>query len=192
MDKWTKIVCLLLALVLTGCSVSRYESSEPAVQQIRQKTTVRLVLTEPDATLLRHAAEEFQQQNDKVTIEIETLPDDAEFPVKIISKLYGEQSPTAFSVHGQTDLTFWRDKLEPVGELSWLHPLKDDLLGPVTQGEAVFGIPLRLTGYGIIYNEPLLDSLEIDHGQIGTCLLYTSTPITILVGIVKPSFLIIT
>lgn len=158
---------LCILLFLSGCSVYRLEDAQATQKPLGQKNQVIVLLREGQAEFFESAAQKYAEQNPNVTITVERLPDDASFSTSVLRRIRSDKPPTAFSINGERELQFWQGSLLPTYQLSWINSQKI-LLGPVTSGEVPYGVPLDLEGYGVVYNLEILDSLEIDHSQIGT------------------------
>ena len=61
-------------------------------------------------------------------------------------------APTIFQINGPVGLQSWKDYCLDLADTEFYNMLSDKTLA-VTEGDAVYGIPYVVEGYGIIYND---------------------------------------
>lgn len=164
--KWMS--CIVSCCLLTGCTVQPYSLPSKQADLPANDVTVQIVLKGEEGEFLQTAAEAYQNLHSNVQIQIDRLPDNAEYNTELLSRIQEGNIPTAFSVSGKTDLSFWQDDVENLSNQEWISPVESSLMNQVTIGENYFALPLDLVGYGILYNQKLLDNMQINHDSIGT------------------------
>lgn len=88
-------------------------------------------------------------------------------PVKVVTAASGtyeqtlksevakSNAPTIFQVNGPTGFKAWKDYCADIGNTMLYTELKDKNLA-ITEGNGVYAVPYAIEGYGIIYNEAIL------------------------------------
>lgn len=91
-------------------------------------------------------------------------------PVKVVTAASGSymqtlkaemaktNAPTLFQINGQEGYGIWKDYLADMSDYEITQALQDDAQ-PITSADgAVVGVPFAMEGFGILYNEEILDS----------------------------------
>lgn len=91
-------------------------------------------------------------------------------PVKVVTAASGSymqtlkaemaktNAPTLFQINGQEGYGIWKDYLADMSDYEITQALQDDAQ-PITNADgAVVGVPFAMEGFGILYNEEILDS----------------------------------
>ena len=72
------------------------------------------------------------------------------------SEIAKADAPTIFQINGPVGLQSWKDYCLDLADTEFYNMLSDKTLA-VTEGDAVYGIPYVVEGYGIIYNDAIMD-----------------------------------
>ena len=72
------------------------------------------------------------------------------------SEIAKADAPTIFQINGPVGLQSWKDYCLDLSGTEFYEMLSDKSLA-VTEGDAVYGIPYVVEGYGIIYNDAIMD-----------------------------------
>lgn len=91
-------------------------------------------------------------------------------PVKVVTAASGSymqtlkaemaktNAPTLFQINGQEGYSIWKDYLADMSDYEITQALKDDAQ-PITNADGgVVGVPFAMEGFGILYNEEILNS----------------------------------
>lgn len=91
-------------------------------------------------------------------------------PVKVVTAASGSymqtlkaemaktNAPTLFQINGQEGYGIWKDYLADMSDYEITQALQDDAQ-PITNADGgVVGVPFAMEGFGILYNEEILDS----------------------------------
>lgn len=91
-------------------------------------------------------------------------------PVKVVTAASGSymqtlkaemaktNAPTLFQINGQEGYSIWKDYLADMSDYEIAQALKDDAQ-PITNADGgVVGVPFAMEGFGILYNEEILNS----------------------------------
>ena len=73
------------------------------------------------------------------------------------SEIAKADAPTIFQINGPVGLQSWKDYCLDLADTEFYNMLSDKTLA-VTEGDAVYGIPYVVEGYGIIYNDAIMDA----------------------------------
>ncbi|MEW6943546.1 ABC transporter substrate-binding protein [Trueperella pyogenes] len=65
--------------------------------------------------------------------------------------------PTLFQINGPVGLSVWKDYAADITDADFTKNLTEDNLALKGEDGKVYGVPLAIEGYGIIYNEEIMD-----------------------------------
>lgn len=74
----------------------------------------------------------------------------------LTARMATKEAPTIFQINGPIGYTSWAEHCADLKDTELYKHLNDKSLA-VTSGDAVYGIPYVVEGYGIIYNQKILD-----------------------------------
>lgn len=72
------------------------------------------------------------------------------------SEMAKSSAPTIFQINGPKGYAAWKDYCKNIKDTAIYEALTDKTLA-ITEGDAVYGIPYVVEGYGIIYNAEIMD-----------------------------------
>lgn len=78
------------------------------------------------------------------------------YETKLKSEMAKSEAPTIFQINGPIGYNAWKDYTLDLKDTKLYSYLSDPSLA-VTEGEGVFGIPYVVEGYGIIYNNAIME-----------------------------------
>lgn len=161
--------CLLTAGALAGCggspqqeqpSSSGEAKSSSQDGEAKEPVTLRLMQYKPEITQQVHAlAEEYHRQFPHVTIEVEILQQDYKPVLK--SKINAGAMPDIFMTSGYMDNLIYQEYSYDFKDDPILDRFIDSALIPATQDGSVYGLPMLVEGYGIIYNKKIFEECGI-------------------------------
>ncbi len=177
MKKFSKVVAILLALVmimgsLAGCG--NKEEGKVSDEGSKNTDTTTGDTKEPEVSDKEEAVDEIYYLNFKPEIAevYEAIAADYEaetgIKVKVVTAASGtyEQTlksevaksdpPTIFQINGPVGYEAWKDYCADLSGTDLFAALSDQSLA-VKSGDGVYGIPYVVEGYGIIYNNAIMD-----------------------------------
>lgn len=171
--------CFLLVGALAGCGgspskaeegkgtsnlsdgssdTSKDTSAESSENQ--EPVTLRLMQYKPEITQQMHAlADEYHRQNPHVTVEVEILQQDYKPVLK--SKINAGTMPDIFMTSGYMDNLIYKEYSYDFKDDSILDNFIESTLIPATQDGSIYGLPMLVEGYGIIYNKDIFEECGI-------------------------------
>ncbi len=140
--------CLLVLLcfaMLSSCAVPE------------EKTNLRLFLFNvEDTKLYSQFIQDFESIFPTIAVQLETENTQREYKGKLKARLEIEQKPAIFSLIDFCGVDEYRDYLFDVSQEAYMQDVYDASIDPASQGSSVLAVPLRLDGYGLIYNKKIL------------------------------------
>lgn len=79
-----------------------------------------------------------------------------EYETTLKSEIVKSDAPTLFQINGPVGYQSWKDYCLDLSDTDVYDALSDKSLA-VTDGDGVYGIPYTIEGYGIIYNQAIMD-----------------------------------
>ncbi len=155
------VVCLCMSAVMfAGCSNSN--SSE--VDETKGKVYYQAFKPEQDAAFKKIA----KKYTEKTGVDVKVITAAAgtyETTLKVeLGK--GKKAPTIFQINGPVGYQSWKDYCADISDTELYKHLVDQT-SSISKGDAVYGIPYVIEGYGIIYNKAIIDKyIATDNAKI--------------------------
>ena len=149
MKTFKKILALALVLVLalamfTGCSKKEEEVKE-----------IRYLNFKPEiAEVYDKIAKDYEAETG-IKVIVETAANN-EYESTLMSKMATDEAPTLFQINGPRGYLNWKDYCADLTDTELYKHLTDKGLAVTVDGKA-YGIPYVVEGYGIIYNNAIMD-----------------------------------
>ena len=149
MKSFKKILALALVLVLalamfTGCSKKEEEVKE-----------IRYLNFKPEiAEVYDKIAKDYEAETG-IKVIVETAANN-EYESTLTSKMATDEAPTLFQINGPRGYLNWKDYCADLTDTELYKHLTDKGLAVTVDGKA-YGIPYVVEGYGIIYNNAIMD-----------------------------------
>ena len=145
------VVCCL-CFVLTGC---RQTQSGGNTTETVDTVTVRYLNFKPEvASVYKKITDAYKQETGRTVI-VETAANNT-YEQTLTAKMATSEAPTIFQVNGPRGYQNWSRYCAELGDTELYKHLTDPSLA-LTSGDAVYGIPNIVEGYGIIYNRAITD-----------------------------------
>ena len=162
-----KLLAMALATILvssttllTGCDGSSSSKDNVTVDIFQFKVEAK------DA--LEKAAKRYEELNEGVKINIQTVGGGDDYGSALKAKFQSGEEPTIFNIGGPQDTKDWMEKLEDLTATDLAKNAADNTLGAVTSDGKVYGVPLTIEGYGLIYNKDIFKKAGIDPSTLTT------------------------
>lgn len=180
MKKSKKIVALLLATVMigslfTGCgkkNEANDKNSTEETNKTEETTTTDEGSTDTDTSTEKVDSIYFLNFKPEIAEVYEKIAKDYEaetgikvkvntaaagtYETTLKSEIAKKDAPTIFQINGPVGFQNWKDYSADLKDSELYSHLTDKSLA-VTEGEGVYGIPYAVEGYGIIYNNAIMD-----------------------------------
>ena len=145
----TMIAAVIAAGMLTGCGgsgESAKKDDEPSVYYLNFKPEV--------AEVWETLAEKYTEETG-VKVKVKTAAS-GQYEQTLKSEIAKTDAPTLFQINGPTVYNAWKDYCMDLKDTELYGMLLDDSLA-IKDGDGVYGVPYLEEGYGIIYNEEIMD-----------------------------------
>ncbi|SCY82597.1 ABC transporter substrate-binding protein [Alkaliphilus peptidifermentans] len=157
------ILILLSSLLLTACSGDGKQSSNGG----QEKVEISIFQFKVEiANELEAAVKEYQDKNQNVKINLETVGGGDDYGAALRAKFQSGNEPTIFNVGGPQDVEDWTHKLENLSDQPWVDLALHGVLSGVTVDGKVYGLPFNMEGYGLIYNKRIFEAAGINPSEI--------------------------
>lgn len=172
MKKFKKVFAVALATAMIAGSLSACGSSEevkeqPAAGEAAEKTEekeetdtasaeeIYFLNFKPEiAEVYESIAADYKEETG-VTVKIQTAAAGT-YEQTLKSEVAKSDAPTIFQINGPVGYESWKDYSLDLKDTKLYSYLSDQSLA-VTSGEGVYGIPYVVEGYGIIYNNAVME-----------------------------------
>lgn len=145
------MILALVSLYVTGCGDSSKESSTKE----EKKGKVYYLSFKPESDpVWKQIAKEYEKEKG-IEVKVVTAANNT-YEQTLKSEIAKTDAPTLFQINGPVGYQNWKQyckDLKDTDLYSWL--IDKDMA--VKDGDGVFGIPYVVEGYGIIYNEEIMD-----------------------------------
>lgn len=109
------------------------------------------------ANHLQELTDQYTKVHPNVTFNIQTVAD----PTVLKTKFASGSAPDIFTLQGYQDTQTWKDKLEDLSDQPWVKDAYENALEPMTMDGKIYGQPVNLEGYGLVYNKELFKKAGI-------------------------------
>ena len=157
MKRLTAIMLVVLCLAMAGCSRVGTESSENSAQASSAASgeTIYFLNFKPEvAEVYEEIAKEYEAETG-VKVKVSTAAANT-YETTLKSEIAKKDAPTIFQVNGPTGYESWKSYCADLKNTELNNILSDKSLA-ITEGDGVYGIPYVVEGYGIIYNQAIMD-----------------------------------
>lgn len=145
----------LVASAFVGCGSK--ENSDDATSTSANETTeteIYFLNFKPEiADVYKKIAEDYESETG-VKVKVETAASGT-YEQTLKSEIAKKDAPTIFQINGPVGYESWKDYCLDLKDTELYGHLLDKSLA-VTSGDGVYGIPYAVEGYGIIYNDEIM------------------------------------
>lgn len=145
----------LVASAFVGCGSK--EKSDDATSTSANETTeteIYFLNFKPEiADVYKKIAEDYESETG-VKVKVETAASGT-YEQTLKSEIAKKDAPTIFQINGPVGYESWKDYCLDLKDTDLYNHLLDKSLA-VTSGDGVYGIPYAVEGYGIIYNDEIM------------------------------------
>lgn len=142
------LLCItMLSCVLTGCgSNSGKDASEGSVYYLNFK---------PEVTDIWEEIAEKYTKETGVEVKIVTAAS-GNYESTLKSEIAKSDAPTLFQINGPIGYQSWKDYCADLSDTKFYKSLTDSSLAIKGEDGGVYGVPYTIEGYGIIYNDEIM------------------------------------
>lgn len=147
------ILCGAMVLgMMTGCGSSGDAKGD--------KITINLYQNKSEiADQLQAAAEKYSEENQNVKINVESIQGN-DYNTNLKAKLMNNDSVDIYALGD--DISNMTDYIEDLSDQDWVSHAVEGSLDAVTIDGKVYGIPVSVEGYGLVYNKEIFKDAGID------------------------------
>lgn len=164
-----KSVLSVLMILIVLCTVTACGSDDEAVKTKEGKVRIRAYLGGGDLSEKIDAlAADFNAQSETTELEVVPMPADTSSMITVMFN--SGNTPTVMALE-TGDLLRAKDRLADISDLNAVQYASAGTIDAAKDGEAVYGVPYRIEGMGLIYNRAVLDKVlgeEFDPDSIHT------------------------
>lgn len=157
--KIKKLLALTLATAFVvgsfvGCGSNNTKEETNSNESTNGGEEIYFLNFKPEiADVYKKVAEEYEAETG-VKVKIETAASGT-YEQTLKSEIAKKDAPTIFQINGPVGYESWKDYCLDLKDTELYSHLLDKTLA-VTSGEGVYGIPYAVEGYGIIYNDEIM------------------------------------
>ncbi|MFC0273263.1 ABC transporter substrate-binding protein [Metabacillus herbersteinensis] len=152
----------ILCLSLSACQTNK--DTVPKEKEIAEKK-ISLNIRNPKveiSTQFEQMVIAYEKENPNVEINIHTVGGASDDLADLKAQIAAGTGPDIFTNSGYESAKLWSKYLEDLTDQSWVETAYEDALLPMKFDGKVYGMPLNLEGYGLIYNKDLFTKAGID------------------------------
>lgn len=116
---------------------------------------------------LQAAIDTYEEENPSVKINLETVGG-SDYASSLKAKMLGNDPVEIFTLGGPDDIASYQDYLEPLTDQEWVSHVIAGGVDNVSVDDEVYGLPLAIEGYGLIYNKKIFEAAGIDASTLTT------------------------
>jgi raffinose/stachyose/melibiose transport system substrate-binding protein len=154
---------LLLFLLLLGLSASCLPMQKTVNNDTEKIVTITVRNPKVEiAGQFEKMASLYEKSHPHVRIQTETVGGISDDFSDLKTQMAIGQGPDIFTNVGYASTDEWLHYLEDLSGESWIEDARPDTLAPVTLEGKVYGMPMNIEGFGIIYNKELFKKAGVD------------------------------
>ncbi|URN96496.1 MAG: ABC transporter substrate-binding protein [Candidatus Pristimantibacillus lignocellulolyticus] len=163
MKKLNRVLSILLvmSLVFIAACSNNAGKNEPGTDTnqgndgAKSNETIYFLNFKPEiAEAYKKIAKDYEAETG-VKVKVETAASGT-YETTLKSEIAKSEAPTIFQINGPVGYAAWKDYTLDLKDTKLYSYLSDQSLA-VTEGEGVYGIPYVVEGYGIIYNNAIME-----------------------------------
>lgn len=140
---------LMLAGVATGLAACGSKSDNSSGGKSEDGQIYFMNFKPEQEEAYKKIAKEYEKEND-VKVKVVTAAA-GEYETQLKSEMAKSDAPTIFQINGQNGYNTWKDYTLDLADSELYGHLNDQSIA-IKDGDGVYGIPLAIEGYGIVYN----------------------------------------
>ncbi|WP_175991478.1 ABC transporter substrate-binding protein [Bacillus sp. Marseille-Q1617] len=149
-----------ISVTLTACGETKEEIKESEPEEEKVTLTIRNPKVEI-ASEFEQMVSTYEEENPGVAIKVETVGGAADDYSDITAKLAAGEGPDIFTNLGRAAAKEWRRFLEDLSDEPWVNRTSENVLSGITLDNKVYGMPMNIEGFGIVYNRDLFQKAGI-------------------------------
>lgn len=145
--------CVLITAVFAGCRADNKEN-ENGGGTAADSTVIRYLNFKPEITAAYEKISKEYEAQTGVKVIVETAANNS-YEQTLTAKMATDEAPTIFQINGPHGYESWKDYCADITSCALYEHLTDKDLA-IKEGGRVYGIPYVAEGYGIIYNDEIM------------------------------------
>ncbi|RKL64874.1 ABC transporter substrate-binding protein [Salipaludibacillus neizhouensis] len=151
-----------MSLTLSACETNTETTTiEPEIKQQKITLNVRNPKVEI-STQFEQMVIAYEIENPNVDIRIHTVGGANDDLSDLKAQIAAGNGPDIFTNSGYEKAKLWSNYLEDLTDQPWVENAYEDTLLPMKFDGKIYGMPVNLEGYGLIYNKDLFNKAGID------------------------------
>ena len=167
----TILTAAMVAGMMTGCGSAggSTDTQESAGSSAGDDQVVIDVFQNKNeiSDALQAAIDTYEEKNPNVKINLETVGG-SDYASSLKAKMLGNDPVEIFTLGGPDDIASYQEYLEPLTYQDWVSHVTAGGVDNVTVDGEVYGLPLAIEGYGLIYNKKIFEAAGIDASTLTT------------------------
>lgn len=149
------LVALFTLACFTGCGSKEASNDAADTTEVEAAKEIRYLNFKPEiAEVYQEIAEKYEAETG-VKVVVETAANNT-YEQTLMSKMATDEAPTIFQINGPRGYANWKDYCADLTDTELYKHLTDKTLAVTVDGKA-YGVPYVVEGYGIIYNQAIMD-----------------------------------
>ncbi|MFM9281919.1 ABC transporter substrate-binding protein [Paenibacillus jiagnxiensis] len=147
-------LCTAMTMILSGCgNAARMDGNVKTIHIFQFKVE----LLEP----MQELKAEYERTHPGIKLDIQSVGGGADYASALKARFASGDQPDIFTNEGYEDRETWFEYMEDLSDQPWVKDLDDFAREPMTVNGKIYGQPMNLEGFGIIYNKDLFNKAGI-------------------------------
>lgn len=148
---------IVLALGVTACGGSGGSGGNTAGNGGGKSVEITLLNSKGEILeSLEAAAKKFHEENPDITVQIIPTPA-GQSAFEKASALYASGNPTTITMQDTSDVPVFKERVLDLSAEKWVADVREGALETSKADDKVYGFPLTMEGFSLIYNKAILD-----------------------------------
>ena len=150
------LAAAMTAGLLAGCGSNKTDSASSDSSKKDDKGSVYYLSFKPEQAEQWEAVAKAYTEETGVQVKVQTAASGT-YEQTLKSEIAKKDAPTLFQVNGPVGYQNWKDYCMDLSDTDLYSWLNDKDMAIKGEDGGVYGIPYAVEGYGIIYNEEIMD-----------------------------------
>lgn len=160
------LTAMMITGMFTGCGSTDSQSAGSTASGSGEQVTVDIFQNKNEISdALQAAIDQYESENPNVTINLETVGG-SDYASSLKAKMLGNDPVEIFTLGGPDDIASYQEYLEPLTDEEWVSHVTAGGCDNVTVDGQVYGLPLAVEGYGLIYNKKIFEAAGINSSTL--------------------------
>lgn len=150
-----------ILLLIPGCSADTGSNQEVPVDIDKGPSVINIYQYKVEiAKEMKALAKVYEKEHPGITVNVRTNAG-RDYQAMLRMEFASGNPPDIFNLNGLKEWELWKAYVEDLSDEPWVDDFNPEMLDRITTKGKVYGMPVNIEGYGIIFNKRIFDEAGI-------------------------------